>query len=208
MRRSARHRLLARRLHLAPRPQPRGSGQSRTHLQAALQGRIPDPARVRPQSPLARRRARHHHGDAHLGPESGTAHPRPLHRHRRSLEPGPAKLDRHRAQGIPVPNGRSLQGFPREVSRLPHRRPSQGRAAYARPRWSRRQPRLRMFEDLASIEQLGGLYQGPVRAPARCWPISGATPTRPPSATTVSSSSTRSTSASGGATTPTATRPR
>ena len=47
--------------------------------------------------------------------------------------------------------------------------------------------------------------KGPVSpAPARCWPISGATPTRPPSATTVSSSSTGSTSASGGATTPTA----
>ena len=44
VRRSARHRLLARRLHLAPRPQPRRSGQSRSHLPATLQGRVPNPA--------------------------------------------------------------------------------------------------------------------------------------------------------------------
>ncbi len=53
--RSARHRLLACRVHAATRAQPPRPGASRTPLQAALQGRFPDLARVRAQSPLARR---------------------------------------------------------------------------------------------------------------------------------------------------------
>ena len=79
-----------------------------------------------------------------------------------------SKLDRALAQGIPVPNGRSLQGLPREVSRLPHRRPSQGRAAYARQRRSRRQPRLRMFEDLAATINETKALANPLPRPQSC----------------------------------------
>ena len=98
-------------------------------------------------------------------PESGTAHPRPLTSSRGgALRPGPLQSWIAPARkGFLFPTAALSKVFRVEVSRLPHRCPSQGRAAYARPRWSRRPPRLRMFEDLASIEQLGGLYQGPVR---------------------------------------------
>ena len=173
-----------------------------------LQGGFPDPPRVRPQPPLARWRARHHHGPAYLGAESGTAHPRPLHRHRRRLEPGRAALVRPRAQGIPVPDRRALEGLPRQVSRLPRRRAPRRRTS-AEGRRRRRQPRVRVPGDRAAIARLGGLHQGPVRRRRTGLGLSrSATPTRSPSATTVSSTSTASTCASAGATTPMATRSR
>ena len=111
---------------------PHRPGQSRAHLPPAVQRRLQDPARVRPQSPLARRRARHHHGAAHLGAESRAAHPCPLCRHRRRLEPGPRALAHPRAPGIPLPHHRPVESLPRQVSRLPHRRPPQRRPSHRR----------------------------------------------------------------------------
>ena len=80
------------RVHLASRAQSPRPGPSRPHLPPAVQRRLEDPARVRPQSPMARWRARHHHGAPHLGAEPRAAHPCPLPRHRRRLEPRPGAL--------------------------------------------------------------------------------------------------------------------
>ena len=115
--RSPRHRLLACRVHPAARTQSARAAPSRTHLPPAVQGSFADADRVRTQSPMARRRARRHHGAAYLGAESGIAHPHPLHRHRWRPESRREALVGAASPGIPFQHPGSLEGLSRQVSR-------------------------------------------------------------------------------------------